>query len=142
MNDTNHSMAMVVGGNEAVALVRSPQLALSEARQAADALMAVIAAKKNKLEFNGEQYLENEDWQTISTFHGCTVDIEWTRPVVLGDAMGWEARAVLIDRNGRVLSHAEAMCLNDEERWSARPKYAWAYCKKSGGTEIICPTRL
>lgn len=138
--------AMVVAGAaaEAVALVRTPAETLEAARSAAVALMSVVNAKPNKVEFNGEQYLENEDWQTIAAFYGCTVDMEWTRPVSFDNGTGtmisgWEARAVLTDRNGRILSHAEAMCLNDEERWGARPKYAWAYKLKSGGFSVEDP---
>jgi hypothetical protein len=41
----------------------------------------------------------------------------------------------------KIVSRAEAMCLNDEPKWSARPKYEWHYVKKSGGTCADDPGR-
>lgn len=133
------STALAPISHEAIGLVRQPEEVLNDAQRAATALMAIVANKKHKLVFNDEQYLEVDDWQTIGAFHGCTADIEWTRPITIGDAQGWEARAVLVDRNGRILSHAESMCLDDEDKWSARPKYEWVYMLKSGGTSVDDP---
>ena len=128
---------------EPVALVRPPTETLDGAQEAATALMQIIGRKPRKLMFNGEQYLEVDDWETIGAFFGCTADIVWSREITLsighasgsGDPIrGWEARAVLLDRNGRELTHAEAMCLDDEDKWSERPRYAWVYELKGGGT--------
>lgn len=133
MQDTIDTHALVVSGPQPVGLVREPQTILDDASRAAKALMQVVSGKKDKLMFNGRQYLAVDDWQVVGTFHGCTADIEWTRPIEVGDARGWEARAVLMDRTGRILSHAETMCLDDEDHWSDRPKYAYCYVLKSGG---------
>ncbi len=130
----SQSLATLPGALE---LVRKPTETLADAQSAASALMSVISRKPKKLMFNGEQYLEVDDWETIGAFHGCTADIEWTRPIsIVGkdglSIVGWEARATLKDRSNRELSHAEAMCMSDEEKWADRPKYAWVYITKDG----------
>lgn len=110
------------------AMIRPPEQVLAEAKKAAVALQSVIAGKKNPVNFNGEQYLEFEDWQVVGRFYGLAAKIVEgsTKPIQVGNAVGYEARAVVVDvRNGIEVSAAEAMCLNDEEKWSSRPKYEW-----------------
>lgn len=123
-----------------LAVVRPPDVVLEEAQRAAAALKRVIDAKPNKVMFGTEQYIEHEDWQTVGRFYGLAEQIIWTRPVELGSAAGWEARAEAIHvASGRVVASAEAMCLNDEEKWRARPKYEWHYALKGGGTQADDP---
>ena len=103
---------------------RPPAVVLQEAKKAADALRDVIANKKRPVIFNGEQYLEFEDWQTIGRFYGVTVKIAATRPVNFGDVIGFEAEAIVLHTgSGREVSRAEAMCLNDERNWKDKPLF-------------------
>lgn len=119
---------------------RPPAMVIEEARKAAVALKDVLDKKPDKVMMNGQQYLEFEDWATVAQFYGCKVRIVSTSPVQLGDVMGFEAKAECFHvGSGKVVSSADAMCLNDEEKWSARNKYAWAYCKKSGGHSVDDP---
>jgi hypothetical protein len=119
---------------------RRPTEVLAEAKEAADALMSVIEAKANKVTFNGETYLEYEDWLTVASFYDTTVQIEWTREVVRTKpdssiVTGYEARAAAVSlRDGRILSTAEAECLDDEDNWGVRSKQKWLYVLRSGGT--------
>lgn len=125
-----------------LSLARNPEEILAEAQRAAKALQDVIRKKAKPVNFNGEQYLEFEDWQTAGRFYGVTCKIEWTRPVEFSGVKGFEARATVLEvRTGMELSAAEAMCLNDEEKWRARPKYEYHYVKKSGGTCLEDPGR-
>mgnify|MGYP001608234847 CR=1 FL=1 len=113
---------------------RDPAAVLAEAKNAARALTDVIAMKTKPVIFNGEQYLEFEDWQTVAKFYNLTVKVESTEYVTFGEVAGFQARAVVIHGpTGRVITAAEAMCLNDEEKWSSRPKYEWQYVWKSTG---------
>lgn len=115
------------------AIVRDPVVVLDEARTAAKALKDVISKKAKPVFFNGEQYLEYEDWQTVSRFYGCVARVRSTQYVAYGDVYGFEAHAEVVDiRTGEVVSSAEAMCLSDEEKWSGRPKYEYLYKTKSG----------
>lgn len=124
----------------ALSVARAPEMILDEAHDAAKALKRVIESKPNKVMFGGEQYLEFEDWQTVGRFYGIAPRIVSTRYVEYGNAQGWEATAEAVHvPTQRVVSSADAMCLNDEEKWSARPKYAYVYHKKSGGTSVEDP---
>lgn len=125
-------MRVPVGTSDALTLTRDPSDMLAEATKAAKALMAVMASKPDKVMMNGQQYIENEDWQTIGHFYGATAQIESDHFVEFGDVKGWEATAILVSRDGRTLGRATAMCLNDEEKWSSRAKYEWHYVMKNG----------
>jgi hypothetical protein len=110
----------------AISVNRPPGLVLKEAREAARALKEVIDAKAKKVEFNGQTYLEFEDWQTIARFYGVSCKVTKTEFVTFGDVKGFEARAVvLLVSNGLEISAADSMCLNDEENWGMRAKYEW-----------------
>lgn len=110
---------------ESISLSRSPETVLEEAKKAATELVKVIGMKNKPIKFNGETYLEFEDWQTVAKFYGCTAKITETRFVEYGPVQGFEAFAVVLDRNQNEISRAESMCLNDEENWGAVPKYEW-----------------
>lgn len=133
---------LVVAPETSMSMVRAPEAVLEEAHRAAKALQTVIAGKTKPVKFNDEQYIEFEDWQVLARFYGLAAKVVSTTPVDFGGVRGFEARAVVIDvRTGIEVSAAEAMCLNDEEKWSARTKYEWHYVKKSGGTSLEDPGR-
>jgi hypothetical protein len=121
---------------ESLTVVREPEEVLADAQKAAAALMKVVNSKKKQIAFNGETYLESGDWQTVAKFYGVTAKIESTKYVTYGEASGFEAAAVALDCNGRVVSRGEAMCLNDEENWGRRTKYAWKDVVDSNGKKI------
>ena len=103
---------------------RPPEVVLAEAQQAAKALAAVISGKKKKVMFQGEQYLEFEDWQTVGRFYGVTAKVEKTAYVEYGEARGFEARATaILAPSGLVISAAESICLDDESNWATKPLY-------------------
>lgn len=106
------------------AMVRSPESVLAEAKIAAQALRDVIAQKSKPVTFNGEQYLEFEDWMTMARFYGITVKVVDSKPIDFGDVRGFEARAVAIQiSTGQEISSADAMCLSDEKNWSNKPLF-------------------
>lgn len=129
----NEKATAIVATTSASIVKRKPKEVLAEAADVSKALTKWMKEKRKPVVFNGEQYPEFEDWQLCGQFYGITAKTIWTRPVEFGDVMGFEARAVAIDRNGNELSAAEAMCLNDEEKWSKRTKYEWQYVTKDGG---------
>src|SRR6266446_6283355 len=113
---------------DSLVVVRNPNKVLKEALIAAEALKKVIDAKPNKVKFNGETYLENEDWLTIARFYGVTSRIRSTRYVSYGEGewavRGFEAvaEAYLVERDA-VISMAESMCLSDEGNWKSKPLF-------------------
>lgn len=118
---------------------RKPKEVLSEAADVSKALTKWMKDKRKPVVFNGEQYPEFEDWQLCGQFYGITTKIVWTKLIQFGDVMGFEARAVAVDAAGNELSAAEAMCLNDEEKWSSRTKYEWQYVCKDGSRSAEDP---
>jgi hypothetical protein len=97
---------------------------LSEARKAAMALKDVISKKSSPVTFNGKQYLEFEDWQTLGKFYGVTAKVTGSRILELGGAAGYEAEAEAVHvASGRVISRAESMCMTDEPNWSKKPLF-------------------
>lgn len=125
VDPTSEALTLVAdsGVTDALVIQRAPAEIVESARGAAVALMSVMSQKKDKVIMGGEQYIESEDWQLIGNFYGATARIVEDQFVQYGDAQGWEAIAELVSRDGRVLSRATAMCLNDEEKWSTRAKY-------------------
>ncbi|MEN6474380.1 MAG: hypothetical protein ABFD81_10225 [Syntrophaceae bacterium] len=82
---------------------------------------------------NGEQYLEFEDWQTVGKFYEVSAKVVSTEFIDFGSAQGFLAKAEVIRlSDGMAISAAEAMCLNDEDKWSARSKYVYEYVLKDG----------
>lgn len=109
-----------------LAVSRQPEVVLEEARQAAKALQNVIAKKERPVMFNGQQYLELEDWQTVGRFYGVSVKVVEgsSKLIQVGDVVGYEARAVVMRlSDGMEISGAEAMCLNDEPNWAKKPLF-------------------
>lgn len=123
-----------------ISVMRDPQIVLEEARKAANALMKVVAQKKKPVIMNGEWYLEFEDWQTVARFYGLTVKVKQTNFLDLGGVRGYEATAEVIrNTDGMVISAADAMCLNDEEKWSTRTKYEYVDGKREKVGEVAVP---
>lgn len=102
----------------------TPEIILARAHKAAVALKDVVDHKVKPVKMNGETYLEFEDWQTLGNFYNLSAKVVSTTFVQYGPAQGFEAKAEVIDKlSGRVITAAESMCLNDEEKWSTRAKY-------------------
>lgn len=107
-----------------LSIAREPEAVLAEAQRAAKSLKDVIAKKEKPVIFNGQQYLEFEDWQTCGKFYGITAKIVETKYVEFGDVKGFEARAVAYHiPTGQEVSAADAMCLSDEPNWNRKPLF-------------------
>lgn len=120
-----------------ITLWRQPEQILSDATRAAKALQSVLAGKKNPVKFNGEQYLEFEDWQVLCQFFHLSVGVETTEFVEFGSVQGFKATAVLRnDTTGEVISRAESMCLNNEDNWGMVTEYEWKDVLDGNGKKI------
>lgn len=120
--------AIIAAGipEHALALQRTPDVVIEEARKAAKALADVISKKEKSVVINGEIYLEYEDWQLLGRFYGVSAGASSTRYVEYGDTIGFEATAeALLLVNGETvrISAAEAMCLNAEWKWQDKPLF-------------------
>lgn len=105
-------------------VARPPNKVLEQAREVALALKDRIDNKPKAVKFNGETYLEFEDWQVLGNFYGITAKIIETKYVEYGAVKGFEARAVAVKvGSGQEISGAEALCLNDEPNWAIKPLF-------------------
>ena len=136
----NETALATVDAQPLATIENPPEVVLLEAKKAAQALKDVIAQKARPVIMNGEQYLEFEDWQTLGRFYSITAREDGDPEYLdLGGVRGFKASAVAIDGRGREISRATAYCLNDEEKWRDRTKYAYVYHLKSGGTSVDDP---
>lgn len=116
-----------------LSVMRAPQAVVDEAKIAARVLTDIIEQKKKPVKFNGEQYLEFEDWQTIGKFYGLacrTLDPE-PMEIRTDDGLtvvgGAKARAEVVEvKSGRVIGTASAWCLRDEPNWKHKPWFQLA----------------
>jgi len=95
-----------------------PERDIKQAEMASKALMKLID-KTKPLIMNGKRYLYFEHWQTIGRFFGYTVGTDWTHKI----ENGYEARALLYNREGMIIGGAEAACLRDEKQWLYKPEF-------------------
>lgn len=113
----------------------TPEQILEKARHAAVLLQDIVKKKKDPVTMGGEIYFEIEDWETLGNFFGLAPKVISSNFIQFGNVVGFEARAGAFNKKtGAEITTADAMCLNDEEEWSARTKYEYHYVKKSGGT--------
>ncbi len=103
----------------------NPQAQLALGKRAADALIEVVRQAGLSRKLGQKEYLFYEAWLTLGRFFKLTPKVEWSRPIWHeGKAIAWEARAVVLDEEGREIAAAEAMCGKDEKNWRDRPAYA------------------
>jgi len=103
----------------------NPAVVVESGQKMAKLLQAVIAGKKKPVMINGEQYLEFEDWQLLARFNNLSVKVDWTKPVMVKDEiLGYEAKALVISKDGREVSSAESMCMRNEKSWSGKDLFA------------------
>jgi hypothetical protein len=106
-----------------LAMSRAPEIVLQEAAKAAQALRDVIERKPTKCVINGKTFLQFEDWQTLGRFYGVTVAARVTNYIEQGRVRGYECHAEAIRADGQVISAAQAMCMDDEQKWHDKPLF-------------------
>jgi len=94
-------------------------------KNAADTLQIIVKEAKLSVKIQGRDYMKFEGWQAVAGFFGATASVESTKPVYdsVGVLVGFEARAVVIDKKGREISAAEAFCGKDEPSWAKKPDF-------------------
>jgi len=133
-----------------ISLRRDPSEVVDEAVKAAKALQRLVDNKppEDKLVLNDKTYIKAEDWSAIGGFYGCVGRIDRSEYVSLNTAdgrlvVGFKSYGAIVHiESGKVISTGEAMCLSDEEKWSTRPKYAWAYVLKTGEVSVEEPANV
>lgn len=93
------------------------------ANVSAKQLKDILSQRPRKIIIQGREYIDFEGYQTIASFYGYNVGIEWTKPLKRDDVSGYEARAVVYNQDGRSVSMAESACMNDEMNWKGKPDF-------------------
>ncbi len=113
-----------MGDSKSLVSQESSDLAIAEANAQADQQIAIAQHWATKLiqivekchmaqDIAGKKYLMVEGWQVIGEFAHVRPIVEWTKPWrddVSGDVIGYEARVLLHNKDGEVVSSGESSC--------------------------------
>lgn len=125
-----------------VRLVGKPDEMIAQARQVAEALVKVVRERNLAVKFGAKEHLLVEAWQFIGHFYGVTAKIatvdDWTDETTGEQGFQAWAQAIHVS-TGRVISDATAMCLNNEDNWSTRPRYEYPNGQKTKVGEVLVP---
>ena len=109
-----------------LSLVMDPEQSLSDASRAARTLVKMVKEQGLSHRFGGrggKEHLMIEAWQTIATWYGVTVSIDYC--YLKNEGEGFEARAVAVTPTGREVG-AIAYCTRDEGNWKSKPAFQLA----------------
>jgi len=102
-----------------IKIYEEPEIQLKFAQKAAEALVKIVEEGNACIEIQGNKFLKFEGWQMLARFFGYTVGIEKVEKL----PNGYSARAVVYDKEGRIIGAAEACCLRDEKNWANKPEF-------------------
>ena len=103
-----------------------PKEVMLYAQAAAREIVDVARSASLLVNVGGREYPTADCMTLIGNMTGHSVRVEWCRPVTeeWGVGKGWEARAVVLNREGREVAGAESMCLRSERAWAKRDEFA------------------
>ena len=110
--------------DQAIVIKEQPQEIVLFANTAAKQLVNLVRQNNWSIKIGQGEHLRFEAWQTVGTFFGYTVKTESTEYVEYGGVKGFNAKAVVLDRNGKVIGGAESLCLSDEKNWYGKPLFS------------------
>lgn len=94
-----------------------PEAVMEEAEKLSKPLADMIESRGLFSDVLGNKHVNIEGWTLLGSMVGVQPVTEWTNPVELAGAEGFEAKVNAVTRSGEVIGSAEAMCMNDEDRW-------------------------
>lgn len=111
--------------NEISTVVNQPSEMVEFGKKAANLLRDIIEKQEDKLVINKKIYIQFSGWQTIAAFFGSTVAVTEVHGIVdeQKELIGFQAEAVVINKNEKVISRAFASCSHDEPTWSKKPEF-------------------
>ena len=115
--------------NNEIVRHHDPEAEVVWASECAKALVRVIDSQPGmRVKIGTSDYVKVEGWQVLGamTKVDC-VRVEWTREYrdpATQEAIGWEARVQVQDRDGNVRGEGEASCLRTEKNWKGRDDFA------------------
>ena len=110
---------IAVRGEETVEV--KPNQVIMDAQLKADMLYSVVEKQHLFMQIHDKKYLTLEAWEILGKFCNLTAVVEWVKPVEMWEEKGFEARVVVTDSEGKIVSIAESMCMSDEGNWKGKP---------------------
>jgi hypothetical protein len=110
--------------NKRIVISQQPKDIINFGTEAATTLKEVVSKAGWVVKIKDKDYLQFEAWQTLARFYNYTVKVVETKYVEYGSHKGFEARAIVLDKEGKEIGGAEGGCFTDEENWKNRPLYS------------------
>lgn len=132
------ALAPIEGG---LSVIGSPQQILKQHQEVANLLMDFVEKRQLFQQIGKNRHIYIEAWQFCGHFYGITAKERETVPFLdeLTGAAGFKSTAdIVLINSGQVISAASALCLNNEDNWNERPKYAW----ENGNRTQVGTTRV
>jgi hypothetical protein len=130
-----------VDGN--LSAIGNPQQMMKRVQQVAELLKDVVVKQELSQKMGAQEHLLVEAWQFCGYLLGVSAKITAVRAVVdeLTGAAGFEADAdAILMSTGTVVSSGQAMCLNNEDNWSFRPKYEYVNGERKHTGDVRVPS--
>jgi hypothetical protein len=109
-----------------LSLSRPAEVVLREAEMVAKPWGQKVESLQLFKSIGDKKHLYIEAWQMMAAMYRVTARVRETRFLDYGEVKGFEAVAEAFHiPTGQVISTAEAMCLNDEDKWGPRTKYEY-----------------
>ena len=118
-----------------LATTEKPSELVAQGKDNAQVLMNIVSQNNWAIQIQGKKYLQFEAWQTLAKFYGLSVRTVSTTFVEYGTIKGFEARAEVVDKEGKIVGAGEGACLTDEKQWIGKPLFslkAMAQTRASG----------
>jgi hypothetical protein len=75
------------------------------------------------MNIGGKKYLQLEAWQLLGKFCRVYGIVESVQSVEYFGVNGFEARAIVINSEGKKIAEADAACMRDEPNWEGKPLF-------------------
>lgn len=102
-----------VEGNNSL-FTPTPNSIIKDAQEQARALMDVVEQQHLYQILKGKKFLNVEAWQLVASFTGLSATVEYSKPLDIEDDLGYEARAIVKDKDGIEVSAGESECRQSE----------------------------
>ena len=123
----------------ATVALRAPQDIIQEASERAKALKEMVEKTHGSIQIGGNEHLRIEAWTTIADFYGCKVQTVDAQAVEVFGTKGFKAMASVVHvASSRVVTTAEAYCLQDEPTWTDKALFQLASMAQTRAASKAC----
>lgn len=134
------TLATIEGG---LTVLGKPKDMLKQAQEVAEVLVDVVKKQELSQKIGSREHIYVTAWQFLAHFYGVSAKVTELVPYVdeLTGAAGFKATAeAILISTGMVISCGQAMCLNNEDNWSTRPKYEYHNGQRTQVGDVRVPS--